>query len=338
MDNSNELYMVAEWVGVFVTELEKTIKSYEQHAEFERQYLAKNNCEKDALTIRFPDCNIGPTIYLDDIAARYEGTEPSEAAQLVADNLIESQKNIPEFDSSKIAPEYVKEHIGYRVMNAEANPTFADTSPVHYIADNDLMLVPYVVVSEFDGEQASFRLTNSLQESLKMTDSEVHRYAMANMKSDDFNIRGMNEVMIEMMKKDGMDEEFICEMIPQEEQLYVVSNSSNLFGATAIATPGVLENVNERIGETNFFIIPSSLHEVLIVPESFVSDPADLHDMCSNVNSDPTLIKKEDFLSNNILRYDGEKQELHICNDLGQLKQLTEKVDMSQDFSIKRGM
>lgn len=328
----------AEWLDKFVEELEKNIQLINQYIEFERHTVLKANCEKESLIIRFPESTIAPTLYLDDIYEQYEVSKPSVAAILVSEQIIQNQKKIQDFDiKSKLTYEYFKQNLTYKVLNSALNEKIAETSPARKIFDGELMLVPYVNI-DTDRGQALFRVNRDIQNRVKMTDDEIHKYAMANMHAEDFIIRGMSDVISEMMHANGVEDEFFEDVLADEEMLFVVTTTNNLGGASALVNPQVMDSVNDRIGEDNFFIIPSSVNEILIIPASKIDDPANLQAMCQDVNSNPDLIRKEDFLSNNIFFFNGQKQEIHICNTKQEYQELMKDEENLKQKTISRGI
>lgn len=340
MSNNNELFYI-EWVERFLSALEEYLKIENLRAEFVRQTVWKNNCEKEAIVIRMDESNVSPTVYPVDLFEKYSVSDVSveDIAKHVLEQILEEKMNMKEFDvASVISEAYIKEHLSYRVINAGGNRKVAESSPVEYIADGELMLVPYVVVNEQEGQLVSFRLTDTIQREIKMTDDEVHKYAMVNLRADNFFLCGMNEMVREMMLKEGMPEEIIKTLVAEEDTMFVLTSNNKTNGAVGIAVLEVLEEAKSVLGEDNFFVIPSSVHEVILVPESMVSDPAELQTMCRDVNADKSLISTEDFLSNNIFLFDGNKQELHICNNLEQLRDLSKDAMVTKEFTISRRM
>lgn len=96
----------------------------------------------------------------------------------------------------------------------------------------------------------------------------------------------------------------------ETSDVIVVTNTKGAHGASAILYDGVLEHQYEQIRE-NFFVLPSSLHEVLLVPESLQDDAKVLHDMVKGVNA--SVVKPEDILNDTILYYDGTAKELRLA-------------------------
>ena len=91
--------------------------------------------------------------------------------------------------------------------------------------------------------------------------------------------------------------------------IYLITNESKMYGASGICYKGVLDDVFEDVGRENFYILPTSVHEVLVVPES-KADIKDLYMMVFTANSDPSAVRPEDVLSYNVYHYNGETKEL----------------------------
>ena len=83
----------------------------------------------------------------------------------------------------------------------------------------------------------------------------------------------------------------------------VLTNCFGIGGAAVMLYPGVLDMAAEKLGG-DVFIIPSSVHEVFLVPADQVSDPQRLADAIKEVNREQ--LKPCDLLSNNLYHYDTE--------------------------------
>ena len=110
-------------------------------------------------------------------------------------------------------------------------------------------------------------------------------------------------------------------MMPDDmpELMYVVTTKDMMDGAVVLGDQEMLSKViPEKIGENRYFVIGSSVHEVLVLPESRVADPAELQEMCKSVNNDSGVMHTEDILSNNVYFYNGQK--LQICNTIEEMQ------------------
>ena len=111
----------------------------------------------------------------------------------------------------------------------------------------------------------------------------------------------MTEVMSEMMGMSKEDMEMMC-MSTDEEQMYVLSNTMKMNGASALLDKKIMEEIVKTVGE--FYILPSSIHEVLIVPVKSGMDIETLENMVCEVNA--TQVQLEERLSDHVYAYNFE--------------------------------
>ena len=96
------------------------------------------------------------------------------------------------------------------------------------------------------------------------------------------------------------------EEIPMEESpLMVAGVQGNVLGAAVICYPGFLESVFEKIG--SFYVLPSSVHEVLILPDDGEPKARDLNEMIRTINENEVL--PQDRLSDIAYHFDGKRLE-----------------------------
>ena len=82
--------------------------------------------------------------------------------------------------------------------------------------------------------------------------------------------------------------------------MYVLTNEKKQFGAATILYDNELKDFSERI-ESDFYIIPSSVHEVIIIPSKFVDSSDSLDEMICEVNS--SQVPLVDILSDHAYKY-----------------------------------
>ena len=113
---------------------------------------------------------------------------------------------------------------------------------------------------------------------------------------------GIEEVLTEMA--DGGDEadlEGILKALCEEVPMKVLSNERRLHGAVCMLYPGVLKEMADRMGG-DFFILPSSVHETILLPDTGEGLNGALRQMIREVNS--TKVAPEEVLSDTLYRYD----------------------------------
>ena len=112
-------------------------------------------------------------------------------------------------------------------------------------------------------------------------------------------------------------EELIEDLVEPEERnllkeipMYVLSNRDRVFGAAGILYDRILSSAGARL-EEDFYVLPSSVHEVILVPGHVAGSEKELHAMVHEVNH--TQVEPEEVLSENVYHYDRKKHCLSIC-------------------------
>ena len=106
------------------------------------------------------------------------------------------------------------------------------------------------------------------------------------------------------MTDDPFDEEFSLERKPQ---MYILTNEACHNGASVIFYPFVAERIGELLGE-DYYVLPSSLHEVIIVPRCMGFQAGDLKKMVRDANDNAVAVR--DLLSYKVLFYSREENSL----------------------------
>ena len=90
---------------------------------------------------------------------------------------------------------------------------------------------------------------------------------------------------------------------------YYLGTTRVMQGAVALIYPGILKEVYRTIGEP-FYVIPSSVNELLVLPCSFEKDRAYLNNLVWEVNT--YVLDRSEILSDVMYVYDPESEELEI--------------------------
>ena len=91
---------------------------------------------------------------------------------------------------------------------------------------------------------------------------------------------------------------------PENEMLFVLSNEGGWYGAAAVLDDKIMKSVVERVGE-EFYVLPSSVHELLVVPLNMGMDVGQLKEMVTSINASEVALEEQ--LSDNVYRYSTEK-------------------------------
>ena len=242
--------------------------------------------------------NVSPTIYLEEPYRQYlEGAslqEISEEIMEIYEMHIHNRKLNMDFfkDFSQ-----VEDGIFHKVVNYEKNRKLLNDVP--YFRWHDLAVIFYYGMENAAFGRASVMIHNSHLDMWGKSAEEVYRIARRNMK------RSMPELLLPMQKM--MEELMIKRMNEDELTLYVLTNREKIFGASAMLYSEKLKELADRFG-CDLLILPSSVHEVLIVPDDRKREYDYYRWMVKEVNT--TQVDPEEILSYNLYRYDRKKEEI----------------------------
>lgn len=282
-----------------------------------REVLKNNDTRLSGITIRSEESssNVAPTIYLEGFYSKYQD---GKTISSIAEDIIEiydAHKVDCRFDASMVT-EYdrAKEKICYKLVNAERNKALLEDAP-HIIVCDDLAVLFYILVSN-DGEgTATITVRNNMSDLWGVSADELFELALANtQRLFRGTVMSMASVMMELLS-DRLDEEGCKEfydMVVSENDvpMYVCTNTSKINGAGVILYENLLKDFAQKVG-TDFYILPSSVHETLLIPVSDQFDVETLRAMVCEVNM--TQVAPEEQLSDQVYLYSRECDEIRIA-------------------------
>ena len=137
-----------------------------------------------------------------------------------------------------------------------------------------------------------------------VTPEQLHADAMENAPQiKPVEIKGMSEVMAEMMGVEQAEMMGIFPVAPEDEKIFVATVPDKVHGAGVLAYQDFMDQAAERAGG-DFYILPSSIHEVLIVPDNGEMGLKDLEAMVKEVNA--TQVAPADKLTDSVYHYDSQ--------------------------------
>lgn len=209
----------------------------------------------------------------------------------------------------------LKSMLSIQVVPTESNMEMLQNIPHKEIEDLS-MVYRFVTSNDSDGIQ-SILVTNNLLENYGITAEQLHQDALEMAPiCKPVEIRSMGEVMREMMGDD-----FPAELAETDNMLYVATTPNKSMGAGVIAYPDFMEKAAETV-KGDFYLLPSSLHEVLLVPDNGDTDRQTLENMVRDVNE--TQVSPEDRLSDNVYHYDSQTKIFELAQKFEERKMLKE--------------
>ena len=275
-----------------------------------KEVLKNNGIILDGLILADKESNISPTVYVNDFYDCFlGGMELKEIADEIEN--VYNRKNLDgNFETSFFMDlESVKSKIAFKIINAGLNNKLLETVPHrNYL---DLAICYYVVVDEKMISNGTILITNEHMKMWKLQEEDLYEFAMTNSpRIREAQIMDIKDMLHELIIENNREEDIDFLDGNMDGCMYVLSNKDKIFGAAAILYDDLIKNFSRKVN-ANLYILPSSIHEVIIVPENCVDDSDYLNDMVCEVNA--TQVPKSEILSDHAYFYDGEKDLLTAC-------------------------
>lgn len=290
----------------FLEQLTKRLK--EEYAgtgwNVESDTMLKNNdIDKYAIIFSPPgEDNITPTIYIDDYYEDYVTKKQTipEIAKQIRLLAAEVQKQLPDYKEIALDFDACKPNIFFRLISQERNQKLLKECPS--LPFLDLAVTFHAVCRYTSKGMETMRITNTLMEYWQVGTKELMQLA-------EINTPRIFPIHIEPLEK-MLARYLEIKEVPYTEQedahspLLMLTNKQGMHGASVIIYPGVMKGLAKQYN-TGFYLIPSSIHEVLLLPEGTGETLQEISLMVNDVNREH--VRKEDVLSDHAYFYDGKE-------------------------------
>ncbi len=268
--------------------------------------IKNNDTHLSSVTIIKQNEHIAPNIYLEKYYNDYNKGRNiesimNEIAQVRVKNSVAINDVDKFFDINNI-----KNNITAQLVNYETNKQRFQYIP--YTRIGDLAIVYRIKVPQFTTElqEASCIISNDFQKRYDISTEELHSIALKNTPE---LYPARFESLSEILYGENLEE------VSQESAdlgMYILSNDARTDGAIALLYPGMLNNIGKLLNN-NFYVIPSSIHETIIVKDNKLISPEALNNMVKIVNLES--LKKEEVLSEHVYEYDFDNKILYNAED-----------------------
>ena len=271
--------------------------------------VEKANQKYEAMSVVAEGSNVGVNFNLEQAFAAYENSGDYQGVVASAANVIaEGLDNAPAVDVSALVNyDAMKDKLSIEVISAETNEDLLSKIPHDRI--EDLAVVYRFVLESNENGRSSILVSNDLIERMGVTPEQLKADALENAPEiRPAVIQGMNEVMREMMGPEVFEMMGISEQT--EEMMYVATVPDKNSGAGVLAYQDFMDQAAEKIGG-DFFILPSSIHEILLVPDDGQKGADELRAMVMDVNA--TQVSPEEKLTDNVYHYDSKEHIFELA-------------------------
>ncbi len=305
----------------------------------ELRRVRKVNQSLDCLNLMPPDNSAAasPNIYIEEIYKEFEEFQDmdrllKQTAELIVYTYQKLQPSFGNIDFSQW-----KDQIVINLVNREENEELLKELPHRDLLD--LSVIYRFIMGKSGNNLATVRVDHHLLEEIRMTEDELHRLALE-------NTRRMFPVVTQTMDEMRITAEEMLEEIDEKKtavweegapcpregsvsdirargkaggelkgkseiinSIQFITNSIHLQGAAGMLYDDELQAVADKM-KSSFYVIPSSVHEVIAVSERF-ADPGVLTNMLREANAMEFVGVEK--LSDNLYFYDRDQRRLSIA-------------------------
>ena len=313
----------------FIEQLIATLKTMLPDAcDISVQEVTKQAEERlTALCIRSDKTNITPIIYIDSAYQNYCHGASIENLALTIKQIYEQNSNPQQFDTTIVTDwEKAKKTVCARLINVKRNTSYLAEKVTTPLDGTNLAYMYFIDIPVV--KDGSVPINTSIFKGWNVSLEEMHEIACANtQRLYPACISSMGDVMQDLAGDTGID------FVPEDSALYVVTNRQKFHGAISALYPDTAKRLQDALGD--FYLLPSSIHEMLAVPVTLTPSPADLLHMVVSINHDGSVVRPEDILADNVYRIvDGKltpvftkEQRIAIIKDVLSYLPFPEEID-----------
>lgn len=255
--------------------------------------VSKNNGRKfTGIAIAVRDEQISPNIYMDYYYMLYsEGKSMDQILELITEEYIKARENIKDYDFKSFEGMDIKNYIFLKLINFEKNQEILADCP--YIKYEDLAITFRILVKSDDSGIASACMRNKEFHKLNMDIDSLYNIARE-------NTRKLFPPVLQRLDKMMLDKYSDVCGPPHGMDLYVLTNNQGINGAVYMSYEDIISDFAKEHG--SFYILPSSIHEVILFPRERDEAREELSEMVMEINR--YVVTDTEYLSDRVYFYD----------------------------------
>ncbi|MCM1287015.1 MAG: DUF5688 family protein [Clostridium sp.] len=255
--------------------------------------VSKNNGRKfTGIAIAVRDEQISPNIYMDYYYMLYsEGKDIDHILELITEEYQKARENINGYAFGQMEAMDIQDHIFLKLINFEKNQEILADCP--YIRYEDLAITFRILVKSDDSGIASACMHNREFDKLNMDIDSLYQIAKE-------NTRKLFPPVLQRLDKMIFDKCSDINVLPDGIGLYVLTNNQGINGAVYMLYEDILCEFAKEHG--SFYILPSSIHEVILFPRELDEEREELSEMVTEINR--YVVADTEYLSDSVYFYD----------------------------------
>ena len=301
---------------LFCEEVVKCIRNMvDENVSVDVNKVCKNNgISLYGIVIRYGNEQCSPNIYMEGYLQKYQ-TEQVSLDEIAGEILSKREK----LELEKLEPvsdlrwDNIKNKVFCRLVNREMNAERLVNIPhMEYL---DLVVTCRLLHYNDNVGIASSEISYNELDVIGVTEEELFEQATQNTERlFPAEFKPILSIMEKMMREIDVPDRIIKDMIEFEEKedeikMYVLTNKTGINGAVTMLYTDILKEISVRLNTENLYMLPSSVHEWMILPEC--DDVAYLKEMVTEANR--TAVAEIDLLSDHVYRYDRKTDMVEIA-------------------------
>ena len=272
--------------------------------------IKNNNVKQTGITVMKEGVDIEPCVYLDELYREYEsdGMKLDEIVDEVYRMILKCEEDMPDVDLSGFRNwETVHADIYPKLVNAEQNKELLEKIPHRNFMD--LAVVYYAVArNQAQEDIGTILIYNGHMEIWGQEEENLYQTAMRNMRADgEADFVTLEAVVKHILRGITLPDEESKSL--RSKNMYILTNHRRRFGAAEILDKKTLRKIADQIGD-RFIVLPSSVHETIVLPPKEEAEYGRLADMVREVND--TQVDVEERLSDHVYVYSRDDEMLKI--------------------------
>lgn len=278
-----------------------------------KEVMKANDTRRLSVEVRLPDEDTVPTIYMEEYYDRFKAGESFESiVQDAAESRVRNAVRGGQAEKIKgllMDFEKAKNYLVIELGNTEWNKARINSSVSRQIGE---FTETYRVAVESEMGMGSVKVDESLRKIWGKSEEEIHDAAVFASELRKPILCTMEDMIMSCHGRPVTNmfdhpEPGFASQVP----MLGLKTEDSIYGAALMLRADILEKA-AFIMDESFYILPSSIHEVLLVPES-AADPEELAEMVRCVNDEQVL--PEEQLSDHVHFYDRDKRILKNMHD-----------------------
>lgn len=307
----------------FVEELLRALQVPRDGSEYEfrlMEVVKRNDKRKQFLCIRQKGEDIGVNLFVDELRMRYEDVDcdmdtlSEEIMRQLKGHLLSAKFTDAVMEQVLELQDYekMKNKVLFMIVNEVENREYLKNAV--YVPFLDFAICFYVVVGT-DEKAGTIMLTKDIFDSWDITVEDLYQQAKRNAaEMMPYQFRCVDEVLEQVMSKDSFTQYMNSSEIPKGNSgLFVLGNTKQMFGAGTILYEGVMKQIATMLGMEELVILPSSVHECILLQKPEDVDVAYLRQIVHQVNG--SCVEPEERLSENVYLYSTKTDEITVLTE-----------------------